>query len=153
MHSDHYPSNVSKLKKGLFSHQKEFNNFVIWNLDFPRVILGKIKTNKFGLWPLSIKCDNTELLIYVTKLRMNKLRRDEFVPFDIIWKTSSGMDSHCSDCFISLSTESTHCNSSRSMGITWTRKMLPWFLHHTGGNQEVKNAVVYWICPAVQIKY
>ena len=42
----------------------------------------KIKTKKFGLWPLSIKCDNTELLIYVTKLRMNKLRRDEFVPFD-----------------------------------------------------------------------
>ena len=87
----------------------------------------KIKTKKFGLWPLSIKCDNTELLFYVTKLRMNKLRWDEFVPFDIIWKTSSGMDSHCSDCFISLSTESTHCNSSRSMGITWTRKMVPWF--------------------------
>ena len=44
----------------------------------------KIKTRKFGLSPLSIKCDNTELLIHVTKLRINKLRRDVFVPFDII---------------------------------------------------------------------
>ena len=66
----------------------------------------KIKTKKFGLWPLSIKCDNTELLFYVTKLRMNKLRWDEFVPFDIIWKTSSGMDSHCS-------TVSFHCPPNR----------------------------------------
>ena len=80
----------------------------------------KIKTKKFGLWPLSIKCDNTELLIYVTQLKMNKLRRDEFVPFDIIRKTSSGMD--CFECFISLSTESTQCHSSRGTETTWKRK-------------------------------
>ena len=81
----------------------------------------KIRTKIFGLWPLPVKCDNTELLINVTKLGMNKMRHDEFVPFDIIWKTSSGKD--CSDCFVSLSTESTQCNSSRGMGIRWKRKI------------------------------
>ena len=49
---------------------------------FPTIHFGKNKDKIFGLWRLSMKCDNTELLIYVAKLRMNKLRRDEFVPFD-----------------------------------------------------------------------
>ena len=31
-------------------------------------------------------------LVYATKLKMNKMRRDVFAPLDIIWKTSSGKD-------------------------------------------------------------
>ena len=79
-----------EMKKELFSDKKEVNKFVIKPSFLTSHFGKKIRTKRFGLWPLPVKCDNTELLINVTKLGINKMRQDEFVSFDIIWKSSRG---------------------------------------------------------------
>jgi len=58
------------------------------------------------------------------------MRRDECVPFDSIWKPSSGKD-----CSISFSTETT-AYFIKEHGNSVKRQMVQWFSDHSGKNEK-----------------